>query len=72
MTLTPVAERLAVELSLPVWTTWVCRGWELSACEANALTDCATAAVKFHLKSEFSKPMFTAAFCYSTMYMYLL
>ena len=25
MTLTPVAERLAVELSLPVFTTYVCR-----------------------------------------------
>ena len=45
MTRTPVAEHLAVELSLPVFTTLVCRGWDSntkhSACESNALTDCA-------------------------------
>ena len=28
VTLTPIAERLAVELSLPVFTTSVCRGWD--------------------------------------------
>ena len=28
VTLTPIAERLAVELSLPVFTTQVCRGWD--------------------------------------------
>ena len=28
MTLTPIAERLTVELSLPVFTTLVCRGWD--------------------------------------------
>ena len=48
MTLTPIAERLAVQLSLPVFTTTVYRGWGLnsqpSACGANALTDCDTAA----------------------------
>ena len=40
MTLTPVAERLVVELSLPIFTTYVCRGGDtsLSQCEANALT----------------------------------
>ena len=27
VTLTPIARRLAVELSLPVLTTWICRGW---------------------------------------------
>ena len=47
MTLTPVAERLAVELSLPVFTTLVCRGWDSntqpSALVATALTDCAIA-----------------------------
>ena len=46
VTLTPASERLAVELSLPVCTTWVCRGWDsntqLSAYEANAFTHCAT------------------------------
>ena len=51
MSLTPVAERLAVELSLSVLT--VCRGWDSntqpSACEANALTHCAAAAVTFIL-----------------------
>ena len=49
-TLTPIAERIAVELSLPVFTTKVCRGWDsntqLSACMVNALTHCATVAVK--------------------------
>ena len=48
-TLTPVAGHLAVELSLPVFTTWVCRDWDSnsqpSACEANALTHYATATV---------------------------
>ena len=41
-------EWLAVDLSLPVFTTYVCRGWDsntqLSACGANALTHCAAAA----------------------------
>ena len=50
VTLTPIAERLAVELSLLVFTTWVCRGWDLNnqpfAWKANALTHCATAAVR--------------------------
>ena len=49
MTLTPIAEPLAVELSLPVFTTSVFRGWvlntQLSACEANALTHCTTVLV---------------------------
>ena len=49
MTLTPIAERLAVELSLPVFTTKFCRGWDSNtqpfACETNALTHCAIAAV---------------------------
>ena len=51
VTLTPIAERLAVELSLPVFTTWVCCGWDSntqpSAWGANALTHCSTAAVSF-------------------------
>ena len=50
MTLTPIAERLAVELSLLVFTTWVCCGWDSNtqpfACKGNALTHCATAAVR--------------------------
>ena len=49
MTLTPNAERLAVELSLPLLTTSVCRAWDSntqpSAYGPNALTDCATAVV---------------------------
>ena len=28
MTLTPSAERLEVELSIPVFTTYVCSGWD--------------------------------------------
>ena len=48
VTITPVAVRLAGELSLPVFTTQVCRGWDSntqpSTCEVNAITDCATAA----------------------------
>ena len=38
VTLTPIAEHLAVELSLPVFTTYVCCSWNLntqpSVCEA--------------------------------------
>ena len=49
VTLTLIVERLAVELSLPVFTTKICRGWDLntqpSASGANALTFCATVAV---------------------------
>ena len=49
VTLTPVVERLAGELPLPVFTTSVYRGWDLntqtSACGENALTNCASAAV---------------------------
>ena len=45
--LAPIAERLAVELSLTVFSTNVCRGWDSntqpSACGENALTRCATA-----------------------------
>ena len=48
VTLTPVAERLAVEMSLSVFTSWACGGWDSntqpSTCDANALTDCANAA----------------------------
>ena len=50
LTLTPIAERFEVELSLPFFTDYVCRGWDSNtqpfACEAIALTDCATAAVQ--------------------------
>ena len=48
VTLTPVAERSALELSLSVFMTKVCRGWDSntqpSTCGTNALTHCATAA----------------------------
>ena len=47
ITLTPIAERLAVGLSLPVFTTVVFRSWnsntQPSACRSNALTHWATA-----------------------------
>ena len=46
LAITLIVERLAVELLLSVFTTWVCRGWNLNtqpfACEAKALTHCAT------------------------------
>ena len=51
VTLTLIAELLAVELSLPVFMTSVCGGWDSntqpSACGANAQTHCTTAAVPF-------------------------
>ena len=44
VTLTPSAERLVVELSLPVFTTKICRGWDSntqpSAVGANDITHC--------------------------------
>ena len=47
--LTPIAERLAAELSLSVFTTKVCRGYDSntqpSACSTNALTHCVIATV---------------------------
>ena len=50
VTLSPITERLAVELSY-----LVCRGWDSnkpkpSGCGANALTHCATAAVVYLVK----------------------
>ena len=49
LTHSPIAECLAVELSLPVFTTYVFRGWDSntqpSICGAKALTHCANAAV---------------------------
>ena len=42
VTLTPIAEPFAVELSLPVFMTKACRGWDSNtqpfACRGNALT----------------------------------
>ena len=53
LTLTLIAERSAVGLSILFIRTWVCGGWDSNiqpyACEANALTYCATAAVKLLL-----------------------
>ena len=53
LTLTLIAERSAVGLSLLFLRTWVCDGWDSNiqpfACEANALTYCAPAAVKLLL-----------------------
>lgn len=57
MTLTHVAECLAMELSIhvPVFSTHVCRGRnsnsQPSECEANGLIDCATAAVRILLNT---------------------
>ena len=49
--------RLAVELSIPFLTTYVCRGWDSNtqhfACEVNALTYYANAASIFCLSWEF-------------------
>ena len=53
MTFTPNANRLAVEISLPVLTT-VCRGWDSNiqpyACGANALTHCVTSAASSFMR----------------------
>ena len=51
MTLTPIAELLAVAPALPVYTALVCRGWDSntqpSVFGAIALTQCATAALVY-------------------------
>ena len=48
VTLTPIVEQLAVELSLPILATYVCHGWDSndqpSTCRVNPLTVCATLA----------------------------
>ena len=49
LVLTPVAERLAVELSLPVLTTED-SNTQPSACEANVLTHCVTDAADTNLQ----------------------
>ena len=53
ITLTPNAKCWEVELSLPVFITKVCRGWDVntqpSPCEANALNYGATAAVAIRI-----------------------
>ena len=46
MTLTPIAERLALE---------VCRGWVSNTCEAHVLIDCATAVASARLKYNLSR-----------------
>ena len=53
MALTPIAERLARELSLPVLRlkSVAAGNTEPSACQANALTDYATAAVIVIIKN---------------------
>ena len=59
VTLTFNAQRLAVELSLPVFPTYVCCGWKSnnqpSACGANSLTHCATAAAEMYCIVLFEK-----------------
>ena len=54
MTITHIAERLAVELSVYVLTTYVCRGRDsdirTSTCGAHALTDCAIPTADNYLK----------------------
>ena len=62
------SERLVVEISLPVLTTYVCRGWDsntqVSACEANTLTNCATAAacmLEYKIFLNF-KPVYKSSF----------
>ena len=51
VTHTPFPERLALEMSLPVFTTLVCRGWDSntqpSTCKSNVLSLCANTAVKY-------------------------
>ena len=53
VTLIPIAERLAVALSRPVFTTWICRGLDSntqpSAYGAKALTHCATVAMEHYI-----------------------
>ena len=55
VTLTPIAESLAEELSQPVFTSYVCRCWDSnsqpSSYGANALTHCATVAAKFLVRT---------------------
>ena len=45
VTLTAIAERLAVELSLPVLTTWVCRSWASNTQHSACFYD-----IKCHIK----------------------
>ena len=63
----PIVERLAVELSLSVFTALVCHGWDSnihpSDCGANALTHCATAAA-----SRSTKDMYNPSKVISTFY----
>ena len=61
VTLTPIAERLAVELSLRISTTLVCHCWDSntqpSACGPNTLTHCATARLRTIFSSHVSWPL---------------
>ena len=61
VTITPNAERLAVDLSLPVSTTYVCRGRDSNTfrLRVNALTHCATAVAFFILTEIKQFPMLT-------------
>ena len=55
VSLESIAEHLAVELSLSLFTTQVCCGWDSnnqhSACKVNALTHCPTATVPYWVRS---------------------
>ena len=69
VTLTPIAGREAAELSPPVFTTSVCRGWDsytqCSACMSNALIHCATVAVtNFHTNNVIIKNFYNKLYIY--------
>ena len=62
VTLTPIAKCLVMKMSLPVFTTKVCRGWNSNTSpSANALTDCVTAAASTVLRARILPKTTTAS-----------
>ena len=63
MICTSVAERLAMEISLPVFKTYVCRIKDSNSqsfvCKTNALIDCATAALRILLNTLYTLCFFS-------------
>ena len=67
-TLKPIPERLEVEISILVFTSEICGGWDsntqTTACGPNALTHCATDAVQRAITNE----NMTYGLCYDLAY----
>ena len=54
LTLTPIAEHLAVELSIPVFTRQVCRGWEFKHPTFRLRVECSSPLGHHHEENDYA------------------